>query len=205
MKWFALGSVVMFGLVVAVLLQALGPKPIVNVAERPVAIATMPCERDLQATSSGIVFDDETIITVAHAIYESRDFAVRDAAGTWYRPTIQHLDLERDLAVLKVEGLAAEALATRQARAGESVRMLEGAASGTIDGDILRRVEISTEVIGDLSTTSKRSGYELTVEIVGGDSGAAVLGDDDSLVGLIFARSTDRDASWATSVMRGWR
>jgi len=78
--------------------------------------------------------------------------------------------------------------------------MIEGASSGTVTGEVSRRVQISTEVIGDLSTTSERSGSELSFEIAGGDSGAAVVGDDDNLLGLIFARSTAREASWATSV-----
>ena len=201
MKWAALASFVVVGLVVVAFfgLQT-EPSPIVTVDQRPVAIATLPCALDLQATSSGFVIDDDTVVTVAHAIFESRQFAVRDATGEWHEASVLHMDLERDLAVLRIEDLAAEPFPTRVGIAGEPVQMVEGASSGTVGGEVTRRVQISTEVIGDLTTKSERSGYELSFEINGGDSGAAVVGDDGDLLGLIFARSTAREASWATSV-----
>ena len=203
MKWVAF-VLVLAGAVglalVAIVGGETGPEPIASIEQRPVAIATLPCARDLQATSSGFVIDENTVVTVAHAIYESRDFAVRDATGQWHDATIQHMDLERDLAVLHIDRLPADVFPIREGVAGENVRMVDGAASGTQPGEVLRRVRINTEVIGDSSATSRRSGYELTIDISGGDSGAAVVGDDDNLLGLIFAQSTRREASWATSV-----
>jgi len=171
-----------------------------DIEGRPVAIATLPCQTRIQATSSGFVIDDERVITVAHALFESRDFAVLDTNGTWRRGTIRYMDLERDLAVLHVPGLAAGPVTTRVAEPGDPVRMLGGAASGTSSGEVLRRVRITTEVIGDLSEQSQRSGYELSVEISSGDSGAAVVDEDDNLIGLVFARPRQRNAAWATSI-----
>lgn len=176
-----------------------GPGEITTVQQRPVTIATMPCASSLQTTSSGFVIDDGIVVTVAHAIYESREFAVRDWVGRWHVATIQHMDLERDLAVLAIAELNAEPMALTEAMAGDAVYMLDGAASGEVAGEVLRRVNISTEVIGDLERKSRRSGYELSVEIVGGDSGAAVVDDEGELVAVVFARSTRREASWATS------
>lgn len=167
--------------------------------DRPVAIATMPCSPSLQTTSSGFLIEEGIVITVAHAIYESREFAIQDSTGEWHRATVQHMDLERDLAVLAVDNLAVSPMQLVTAVAGDSVRMLNGAASGVVDGEILRQVRITTEVIGDLDQKSQRSGYELSVDILGGDSGAAIVDDDENLVGVVFARSTRRDASWATS------
>lgn len=201
MKWAPLAVFIALVLVVVALVaRQSGPETIVAVDQRPVAIATLPCALDIQATSSGFVMDSNTVVTVAHAIFESREFAVRDATGEWHEATVQHMDLERDLAVLQIEGLAAEPFPTRVGTAGEQVQMVEGSSSGTISGEVSRRVQINTEVIGDLTTKSERAGYELSFEINGGDSGAAVVGDDARLLGLIFARSTAREASWATSV-----
>lgn len=170
-----------------------------DIDDRPVVIASLPCDSAIQATSSGFVIDDSTVVTVAHALYDSREFAVRDAFGRWHQATIQYIDLDRDLAVLKIRGLRADAMKTSSARAGDQVRMMEGAASGTTTGEVLRPVRITTEVIGDMSQQSQRAGYELTVPIIGGDSGAAVVDQEDNLVALVFARSKRRDASWATS------
>jgi len=146
------------------------------------------------------VIDDETVVTVAHAIYETRDFAVRDSTGRWFRPEILHMDVDRDLAVLRIPGLRASPMATRVASAGDAVEMVEGAASGTTEGAVLRRVRLTTESIGDLERKTARSGYEMSVAIRGGDSGAAIVDQDENLVGVVFARSTRREAAWVTSV-----
>jgi len=65
---------------------------------------------------------------------------------------------------------------------------------------VLRRVRLTTESIGDLERKTARSGYEMSVAIRGGDSGAAIVDQDENLVGVVFARSTRREAAWVTSV-----
>lgn len=175
------------------------PATVSPATERAVVIATMPCRPSLQATASGFVIDDELVVTVAHAIYDSRDFAVRDASGEWHRAQIVHMDLDRDLAVLRIPGLSSSPMTTRQASTNEQVRVIEGAASGTNEGEVLRRVRLTTETIGDLTRETARSGYELNVPVQGGDSGAAVVDSYGNLVGIVFARSTRREAAWATA------
>jgi len=200
--WWRIASVTLaFALVTTVTWQA-SPSPprITETSQRPVTIATLPCETNLQSTSSGFVIDDELVVTVAHAIYGSRDYAVRDATGRWHDAQVQFMDLERDLAVLRIATLAASPMTRQPAAADDQIRMLDGAASGTVAGQVMRRVRISTEVIGDREQDAERSGYELSVEIMGGDSGSAIIDNADRLAGLVFARSTRREASWATSV-----
>lgn len=197
MWWRALAFALAIGLLSTL---AVPSDRITDTGDRAVYIASMPCANRLQATSSGFVMKDQTVVTVAHALYESRLFAVRDASGAWHDATLSYIDLERDLAVLTVPSLRASPITTHAALAGDRVRMIDGAASGTTEGEVLRPVRITTEVIGDLSQQSQRSGYELSVPIMSGDSGAAVVDDDENLVALIFARSRRRDAAWATSV-----
>ena len=198
MSWRILAVVCGLGLITAS--QTTQVAPVTAMAQRPVVIATLPCQPSLQSTSSGFVIDDETVVTVAHAIYETRDFAVRDSTGRWFRPEILHMDVDRDLAVLRIPGLRASPMATRVAGAGDAVEMVEGAASGTTEGAVLRRVRLTTESIGDLERKTARSGYEMSVAIRGGDSGAAIVDQDENLVGVVFARSTRREAAWVTSV-----
>jgi len=194
--WWRVLAVVC-GLGVAVV--AAQPGPITDADERAVVIATLPCQPSLQTTSSGFVIENELVVTVAHAIYNSRDFAIRDVSGRWHRPEIVHMDLNLDLAVLRIPWLTAQPMAIGRASAGDPVRMVQGAASGTSEGTVLRRVRLTTETIGDLNRKTERSGYELSVAIQGGDSGAAVVDADDDLIGVVFARSTRREASWVTS------
>ena len=176
-----------------------------SAVDRAVEIATLPCV-GIQSTSSGYVIDDETVLTVAHALFETRDFAVLDSDGMWRRGEIVRLDLERDLAIVSVDGLRSTPVAQAPSRAVSEwpdtpVRMIEGAASGSADATIVRRVKLVTQVVGDRSLESDRKGYEVALDIGPGDSGAAILDAEDQLVGVIFARSTKRDAvAWATAV-----
>ncbi|MGY9082509.1 MAG: S1 family peptidase [Acidimicrobiales bacterium] len=195
MWWRILAVTCALGLAVTAVLTA----PATVVGQRGVVVAALPCRPSLQTASSGFVVDDELVVTVAHAIYESRDFAIRDVTGRWYRPEIVHMDLDLDLAVLRVPGLRARPMTTRRALPEDLVRMVQGAASGTSEGVVLRRVRLTTETIGDLSRKTERSGYELSVAIQGGDSGAAVVDTYDNLIGVVFARSRRSEASWATS------
>ena len=197
--WRALFGFVLVGLTATVVTDSSRPHRIDN-DQRAVAIATLPCETNLQATSSGFLVDDELVVTVAHAVFESQDFAVRDVSGLWHRASIEHLDLGRDLAVLRVKGLRATPARSGEAAVDDRVRMVEGAASGTAAGSITRRVNVRTNVVGS-EETAVRAGYELALEIEPGDSGAAVVDDDGRLVAIVFARSTRREAvTWSTSV-----
>lgn len=199
MAWRALLALVVVGLASALLTDRTTAL-VERTDERAVAIATLPCDRELQAMSSGFVIDNELVVTVAHAVYESRDFAVRAATGEWHQATIQHLDLERDLALLRVGGLVARPVELARADADDAVRLVEGAASGSAEGVVVRRVNITFNVLGSEETAS-REGYELELAIDPGDSGAAVVDDLGRLVGIVFARSTRQPSrTWTTSV-----
>lgn len=174
------------------------PPRITQNVQRPVVIATLPCDSNLQSTSSGIVIDDELVVTVAHAIYESRDFAVRDSTGRWHDAAVQYMDLDRDLAILRVRSLPASPMAIAVGEAEDPVVLLDGAASGSATGSVLRRVQIRMDALGDGAQEWVRSGYELSLPIKGGDSGAGVVDEDGNLLGLVFARSVRSEtASWA--------
>lgn len=184
----------------------LEPDWVTTAGQRPVEIATLPCSTALQSTSSGFAIDDRTVVTVAHAIHGSQDVAVRDTFGVWHRdPQVLVLDLERDLAVLHVEGLRATPMSVAPTRPtvdwmNEPLRMLDGSASGTARAQVLRRVSIVAEVVGNRDETARRSGYEVSLDIGPGDSGAALVDDTDRLVGIVFAQSKRREAiTWATA------
>ena len=178
---------------------------VVSADERAVEFATLPCV-GIQSTSSGYVIDDELVPPVAHALHEPRDFAVLDSTGVWRRGDVVRLDLARDLALVRVDGIRSTPAEMAPSRAvsawpDTTVRMVEGAASGSADASIVRRVRLVTQVVGDLSQDSSRSGYEVALDIGPGDSGAALVDADDQLVAIVFARSTQREAvAWATAL-----
>lgn len=192
-------AAVAVGLLVA---STTGSEPrLVDTDERAVTIATLPCERNLQATSSGYLIDDELVITVAHAVFESRRVAAMDVDGVWHEAQIVHIDLERDLAALRVPGARSTpaTLALEPMASNDHIRLIGAATSGSVAGVVTRRVRITTNVVGS-DAKSQRSGYELALPISVGDSGAAVLNDAGEVAAIVFAQSTKREGvSWATS------
>lgn len=203
--WRALGVLAGMALL-AFAASTLDDPWVTSTDQRPVAIVTLPCSTNLQKNSTGVVIDDRTVVTVAHAIFETRDFAVLDAFGRWHRAEIVRLDLENDLAVLHIDELRATPMTLAPVAPSEAwddlaVRILDGSTSGTVDGRIMRRVNIDIQVVGDRSTIARRLGYEVAATIGPGDSGAAVVDQAEQLVGIVFARSTSRESiTWATAV-----
>jgi len=171
-----------------------------QVDDRPVVLSVKPCVGDQDSGASGIVVADEQVLTVAHAIVEAAELFVRDRDDVWRRATVQHLDRDRDLAVLEVVGLRATDMAVATAQRGDHVTMVQSLTTGTASGQIVRRVNINTASIGSDVVTSRR-GYEVGIGIDPGDSGAGVVDDRDRLIGIVFAEPIRRDgAAWVTDV-----
>ncbi len=187
------------------LVDVLGVREAEAASARAVTVAALPCRRNVQTTSSGVVLESGLVLTVAHAVFEAREFAVQDASGRWYDASIRSLDVATDLAVLEVDNLDVDVFGTTTvahatARAGDRVVMVEGATSGSVAGEVVRRVRLRTALVGDLSRDAERRGFEVDLAIDGGDSGAALLNERGDLVAVMFARSRRRPGrSWATS------
>ncbi len=192
-----------FAAVIALALIAVGvasgPRELTTPLDRAVAIATLPCGSAQTARSSGVVIDDRTVLTVAHALFDSQDFAVLDSLGRWHDGRIRHLDVELDLATIEVGGIRSTRLAGAEARVDDQISMHGAASSGTVRGEVVRRVRMTAPTIGS-DESSARSGYELALDIDPGDSGAGVFDANGDIAALVFARSTsDQSTAWATS------
>lgn len=201
--------VVLVGLAAALFgLSYLDPPWVGSTDQRGVHIVTLPCDGSRQSSSSGFLIEDGVVVTVAHALFESRDFAVRDSFGRWHRGEITRLDLDDDLAVLAVPGLRGDSAELAPRRLTQDwpatpVVMVDGSASGTIRGEIVRRIIVKIAPVGsrpsDDVELGRRSGFEADLDMALGDSGAALVDDRDRLVGVVFARSTKSRAAWATA------
>jgi S1-C subfamily serine protease len=145
---------------------------------------------------SGAAVGDEQVITVAHIVAGSRTLAVRDLGGRRRPAWLLALDLERDLALLEVEGLEVPALPRGEADAGEEGRVLSYATS-SLEPRPFRLVRRVRARMTDLYGTHmvERDVLEIVATIDPGDSGAALVDSSGSLVGIVFAASREREGS----------
>ena len=150
--------------------------------------------------ASSFAVDDDLLISTAHSLAGKQKIAVTVADGLQRNGFVVGFDAERDIAAVRVPNLAASPL--RLAEGDPS----EGSASGSTgvvmsvrpDGfllekpyEVLRRVRAEVD---DLYFTGKSYRRALQLKFSGapGDSGAAVLSDNEEVVGMVFATSQDR-------------
>jgi S1-C subfamily serine protease len=139
---------------------------------------------------SGVVVAQERIVTVAHLVAGAEAVVVGDARGRRGPARLLALDLERDLALLQVEGLDGPSLAAGEAEAGREGRLLRFTTSG-FDPIRFRPVRRVRARIFDHygSRTAERDALEIEAAIDPGDSGAALVDETGALVGILFASS----------------
>lgn len=156
--------------------------------------------RSRPSLGAGSFIADGLVLTVAHVVAGSDTVEVHLPSGRELDAEVVAMDRVKDLALLRVEA-AIEPLPTRTMRAGEQgwyvvwrddrpVAMRFSAQS---------YVDINAQNI-DHTGVSPRKGYQITAEVVKGDSGA-VLVADGTATAVIFARSTAASGrAWATGV-----
>ena len=139
--------------------------------------------------------DGPLVLTSAHVVAGAREITVTrgDAVGTG---TVVAFDPDMDLAYLAVDGLDAP----RPWRVGSSgigagdaglAFVVRDGEAATVPVVVRRRVQIRTEDIY-VEGETLRPGYELTADIVEGDSGGAVV-VGGIVVGVVWARSRRAD------------
>jgi S1-C subfamily serine protease len=186
----------------AVVAPALAPAGCGGSADEPprVVRVTVAVDGLVPEFATGVVTGDGRVLTVAHAL--SRGHAV-EAAG---RPArVLRVDRRLDLALLAVPGLRARAVrfGGDDARLGRddarsvAVAVLRDGRARALTGSIRRHVVIRwREQPGDRPLV--RPGIELSARVDPGDSGAPVVDGRGRLLGVLYARSRDREGTaWA--------
>jgi S1-C subfamily serine protease len=155
------------------------------------------CDRSQEGT--GWVLAPERVVTNAHVVAAVRDPKVRiGGEGRRYAARVVVFDPVRDLAVLAVPGLPAAPL-----RLGEDLKRGDEAvvAGFPLDGpyrlDSARVREVITARGEDIygNRPSVRRVYSLFATVQPGNSGGPLLSASGEVVGVIFAKSLDDDAT----------
>ena len=161
---------------------------------RAVTIRTTGCGDASRTTGSGVIIGQANVLTAAHVVIGATDVFVD---GSDEPAAVFLIDRTRDLALIKAPGVDAAPIELVDVEAGDEVRVVGGATSGTVAATVERLLVMDVDDVRSTSS-SKRSGYELDAAIAGGDSGAGVFDAGGRLAGIVFAVPTERsDATFA--------
>ncbi len=162
--------------------------------DRAVTLRTTACGDASKTTGSGVIVGRAVVLTAAHVVVGATDVFVDGADEP---AVVAVLDRTRDLAWLDVPSVDATPVELAQVQAGDAVRVVGGATSGTVDALVERVLAMTVDDVRS-TTRSTRSGFQLDAAIDGGDSGAGVFDGDGRLVGIVFAvPSEGSDATFA--------
>ncbi len=174
-----------------------GP-PTFSPAQRVARIATTGCGFAPDRTGSGVAIGDGLVLTVAHLVARADKVVASVGRGEDVSAAITAVDLNLDLAVLRVPPDAVPAVEMSPAGTGDQGLIVGGAASGTVPFVVKDVVSLSIEEILGTDRHS-RLGYELEAATTTGDSGAGAYDDADRLIGIVFATGEDGESSWITA------
>ena len=168
----------------------------VTVADSAVQVIANGCS-SIEVHGAGMMVAPGRIATVAHVVAGAKSVEVRGLHGT-ADATIVYFDPILDLAVLKVESAVATPVSIGDASPGDSGEVVVYRDEGPVElpVEVQRLVNIRTaDIYG--KGTHVRPGYELTLDIRAGDSGAVVVIDNHA-VALVWATSRQAAArAWA--------
>ena len=158
-----------------------------------VRIEALPCGRS--GVGSGSVLDDGLVLTNAHIVAGSTDdVTVRTWDDRVLPGVVVGFDGERDLAAIEVGGLRGDGFGLAEAEEGERVRIMarpRGVELEILEAEVVRLINATGDDIYGEGDVSRRA-MELSVDVVPGVSGGAVINDRGQLVGVVFAESRRR-------------
>lgn len=143
---------------------------------------------------SGFVVADGLVITNAHVVAGATEVQLRRTDGSVVNAGVRHLDDERDLAVLEASDIDRRPLALRPVDVGEGAAALGypgGQDTPRVAPAIVRadRPTVGRDLQGR-GRVERRVLY-LSANLRQGDSGSALIGEDGTVVGVVFAVSPD--------------
>jgi S1-C subfamily serine protease len=157
-----------------------------------VRVEGVACDRIQQG--SGFVVGPDLVVTNAHVVAGEDETLLQRSDGSEVRARVVAFDPQRDLAVLRAEGLDRPALARSTVGVGGV-----GAVFGHPEGGALRAAPFQVGDAVDATGTdiydeaqTRREVLVLASELQPGDSGAALVDPDGEVVGVAFAIAPDR-------------
>lgn len=170
--------------------------PAARMSDAAVQVVALGCS-SIETHGAGMMVAPGKIATVAHVVAGAESIEVRGAHGT-AAATVVYFDPVLDVAVLQVDPSLASPIPIGAAAPGDegSVIVYRDDTPVELPVGVQRLVNIRTaDIYGEGKHV--RPGYELTLDIRAGDSGAVVV-IDDAAVALVWATSRQVEKrAWA--------
>jgi S1-C subfamily serine protease len=176
--------------------SGLAPPTIARVAASTVKVEGVACryERD----GSGFTVAPELVVTNAHVVAGQRRTTVVRPDGRRLRAEVAVFDPARDLALLRVPGLAQAPLPLAGGKVGTTAAVFGHPGGQTAlevsPASIRQQVNAIGHDLYDVGLT-RRTVYVLAADLAPGDSGGALVNAGGEVVGVAFAISPDQDGT----------
>lgn len=172
------------------------PEVVERVTASTVNVEATGCGRHYEG--SGFAVREDTIVTNAHVVAGAQHVDVRRPDGSVLQGTVVTFDDDRDLAVVRVGGLAQRPLPLATASEGqEAVEIGYPGGQDTPRPQPATVRQIRTAVGRDIygQDRTEREVLFLAARLAKGDSGAPVVDVDGAVIGVVFAISPDRETT----------
>lgn len=170
--------------------------PIGDPADAAIGIRATGCGLADRLGTGAIIADDDraVIVTSAHTVAGAETVTAELGNG---RTAVEVLvlDTERDIAVLSAPAWIGPARRLGTPRADDEASLAVWTPDepvAVVDTTITRLLRVTIEDIY-LQDEHERRAFEISADIVPGDSGAPIVAADGSVLGIVYARSRSRD------------
>lgn len=171
----------------------------VDIEASVVNVSLTSCADGSENRATAALIDEGLLLTAAHSFADARELSITTADGAPVAARLVHLDVERDLALVAIDGSASPTSTLELRDDGDDpadtarvVVFREGRVV-TEPLDLLRRTEVTLDGVG------RRQGIELGGVIEPGDSGAPIVDPSGRMIGMVFASSRNDDTGWAVA------
>lgn len=163
------------------------------------------------ATGSGYVSTPEHVTTNAHVVAAMESPRVTTSEGMTYSATVVGFDPRLDVAVLHVPGLPLPAVPTSTAVAAGTQGVVAGYPGGgplavvpaVVSAALTSGRAIGTDIYGEEPVV--RDALVVSADVRPGNSGGPLLGEDGSVLGLVFAQAMEDDRVGYALTAAGFR
>ena len=171
--------------------------------ESVVLITSRGC-RTAETRTVGTLIEGGLILSVAHGVVGQTVNQITTTSGAVFEASIAAIDVELDLALLRLEDISESQLSTplrlAAAKPGERVSFVafDEQQQFIRDAKIKRRLKINTQDIY-LKNKTSRPGLEVELEVNVGNSGGPLINKFGEVVGIVWSTSrVVENRSWAT-------